>query len=630
MTNKIGIYTIVRGWTWGFLILGSIFAFGPLYGQTDWEIERSEILDEVAILLTTTAGEARGDSLLIYLEERAREENDSLVMLKVYIARVNSHINNEIYVDSVLDLMYPMLPAGTIRDSVEYYIDRSFAANIRGEYIQQIALMDSAITLAEQGEDSLQMYYCLIELAGAYQNVDDYKASLRTTRRARTFLDLEKNPFFAAYFYSTLGISHEFGGVSDSAIYYYQKSSKLYREWGSTHEALYTEAIQGKYYLDRGDLEKAQQLLEPACDTLFINGGDQFVRESYSNIWIWVAELYHDLGDYEQGKEAALIAYHLADSLNHASERIDALHLLLKLELVDQPEVLNYYNLLNMGKEEVHEDHNQRAVLEYERKYRVHEAEQEVTRLEHAAELQAQNARFRVIIALAVLILIAMVIGLFWFRSRLNTIKQIDDLNRKALQLQINPHFFFNALNSIGNFVGKNDQKSAHFYLTRFAKLMRLSLESSREKFVELGKEMDFIKAYLDLEKLRKDEFEYEVIYPENLSEVMIPPMFIQPFVENAVEHAFGGDFSGSQGKILVRAKQTREFLEIEVEDNGSGMGSNSSAEGMTRKTSLALQIQQERLALYGKKKAQMRIEKAFPKKKQQPGTRVILQFSLA
>ena len=146
--------------------------------------------------------------------------------------------------------------------------------------------------------------------------------------------------------------------------------------------------------------------------------------------------------------------------------------------------------------------------------------------------------------------LVAVVIAL---RTRIKSQERISELNRRALQLQINPHFFFNVLNSISNYIGRNDQKAAHFYLARFARLMRLSLESSRESWVELGKELDLLEAYLELEKLRKDQFEFEVICPEELRSKKVPPMFVQPFVENAVVHAFEGEIE-HPGQITIRA----------------------------------------------------------------------------
>ena len=159
-----------------------------------------------------------------------------------------------------------------------------------------------------------------------------------------------------------------------------------------------------------------------------------------------------------------------------------------------------------------------------------------------------------------------------------NLQKEINDLERAALSAQMNPHFIFNCLNSIQNFIIKNDREQAVNYLSKFAKLIRRVLKSSAEGKIILEEEIDFLKNYLSLEQLRfKDKFDFKIdIDPKlDLVDVEIPALLIQPFVENAIKHGMKDKKSG--GKINLSFVDKNEFVKISVTDNGSGIYQNES-----------------------------------------------------
>jgi Histidine kinase len=148
--------------------------------------------------------------------------------------------------------------------------------------------------------------------------------------------------------------------------------------------------------------------------------------------------------------------------------------------------------------------------------------------------------------------------------------QQITELERAALQAQMNPHFIFNCLNSIQNYILQSEKESAILYLGRFASLVRSVLNASVAGKVSLEEELNLLNNYLALEKLRfKDRFTYEVKAAENLNifDVYIPPLLIQPYVENAVLHGISGKSSGS--KVMVFFEKKANFLEVSIQDNG-------------------------------------------------------------
>ena len=179
----------------------------------------------------------------------------------------------------------------------------------------------------------------------------------------------------------------------------------------------------------------------------------------------------------------------------------------------------------------------------------------------------------------------------------------LADSERKSLRLQMNPHFVFNALDAISGFIFKNEPKEAVRYLGSFAKLMRLTLETSRERLVPLQSELQLLKNYIDLEQLRfNHKFSYALDVDEDIDpyEMYLPPMLIQPFVENAIKHGLK-HLDGSEGKLEVHFKAENDHLVCEVTDNGVGRQKSAELNQNKGNQSLATSITQERIDLLTK-----------------------------
>ncbi len=153
-----------------------------------------------------------------------------------------------------------------------------------------------------------------------------------------------------------------------------------------------------------------------------------------------------------------------------------------------------------------------------------------------------------------------------------NISNQLVEMQLAALRSQMNPHFIFNALNSIKKFILSNDAGNADIYLGKFAMLIRSILNTSRETNISLQKEIDMLTLYLELEKLR---FGSKLNYRINVGplvekeSIFIPTMIVQPFIENAVLH--GIMHKDGAGEIVISFKGHEDYLEINVKDNGVG-----------------------------------------------------------
>lgn len=191
--------------------------------------------------------------------------------------------------------------------------------------------------------------------------------------------------------------------------------------------------------------------------------------------------------------------------------------------------------------------------------------------------------------------------GFLVYKNRIRKIKEgnrikseITKLERSALQAQMNPHFIFNCLNSIQNYIMRNDKDMAMDYLGNFARLIRQYLNASNTDLVALEDEISMLDNYLRLEQMRFNHnfsYTFDINAGNDATSVKLPPMLIQPFVENAVLHGMSSLTSG--GLIHIKFDRTPELLHIIVKDNGKGFTSNNPDK---LRTSLGVSITQKRL----------------------------------
>jgi hypothetical protein len=169
------------------------------------------------------------------------------------------------------------------------------------------------------------------------------------------------------------------------------------------------------------------------------------------------------------------------------------------------------------------------------------------------------------------------------YRRRLRKAKEKANrtkLELQAIQAQLNPHFVFNALGSIQYLMNRNDRANADHYLTELAKLLRHSLNNSEKELIPLSIELNMLDSYIRLEQMRF-KFQYELMIEGGLqtNSLPVPPMLVQPLIENAIKHGVSG--MGSSGTLLVIAKTAKEDLEIIIKDNGIGFDLSGHATGL-------------------------------------------------
>ena len=184
-------------------------------------------------------------------------------------------------------------------------------------------------------------------------------------------------------------------------------------------------------------------------------------------------------------------------------------------------------------------------------------------------------------------------------KIKTETNKMLAQLETKLLRSQMNPHFIFNSLNSIQKYIWENKEEDAAEYLARFAKLIRAILENSRKEYISLKEELEVLKLYVDLEHRRSNgKFDYHIKVTDDLrlEELILPPLLLQPYVENAIWH--GVNKKSGHGNIAIDIRQKANLLEIIIDDDGVGRQHNSLVGNGSplEKTSIGSDITQQRI----------------------------------
>lgn len=184
--------------------------------------------------------------------------------------------------------------------------------------------------------------------------------------------------------------------------------------------------------------------------------------------------------------------------------------------------------------------------------------------------------------ALTVIIIICIIVGIYrfqnkWYRKKINRKyeyeKRIANIELRALRSQLNPHFIFNCLGTVQNLILKNKNETAEIYITKFSRLLRTVLAGSSENVISLEQELETSKFYIELEALRFPHgFKYNLrVEPGlNISEIDIPPMLIQPFIENAIWHGLSHKL-GDKTLDIVVSKRENSIISLTITDNGIG-----------------------------------------------------------
>jgi tetratricopeptide (TPR) repeat protein len=341
----------------------------------------------------------------------------------------------------------------------------------------------------------------------------------------------------------------------DSAAVLFNRALQWHREYKNERYQALCLAYLGKIYFAKGKLDSSEIYLTQAKAI----AEDKHSIENLVIIEDALFELYRQRGMHSKAYEALKNHYASCDSMR----KVKALRNIQSLD------------------------------VEYHSKQR----EQEIALL--SKDNYINNQRIRVGAVFLIMLALSLVLGVTLYIQRRRNSKMAEaNLQHKLSRSQMNPHFVSNAMSSIQSFMYSNSPNEAAKYLGKFANLNRAVLEHSLVDSIPLDDEIAMLSNYLDFERLRlSDAFSYSITVDEDLDTEMlsIPPLFIQPFVENAVK--YGVKDMGGKGIITIKFTDYKKYLKVEVLDNGLGVRDENTIEKSDHK-SRSTEIVKKRLKL--------------------------------
>ena len=263
---------------------------------------------------------------------------------------------------------------------------------------------------------------------------------------------------------------------------------------------------------------------------------------------------------------------------------------------------LNYYMLYKTNTDSLLNEKSEAIIKDLQFKYETAKQNEEISRLREESKIKSIAYRNKILLMATGLLAIVLIASIlyFFYRNKLNYVQRRKlEIEQKLLRSQMNPHFIFNAISSIQNFLfDKSDLKTALSYLSNFAELMRQTLEHSREQNITLERELESLENYLSLQKLRyHNSFTYQIQIDPAIdpSELLVPPLIAQPFVENSIEH--GQIYRVDGGKVTISFQLLDEVLRLSITDNGIGIENSEKIRvSLNKRKSLSSIITRERL----------------------------------
>ncbi|WP_298426281.1 tetratricopeptide repeat protein [uncultured Kordia sp.] len=415
-----------------------------------------------------------------------------------------------------------------------------------------------------------------------------------------------------------LGIARNLAGIGailigkkkyDKALEYFDEVIPIYEAIDNKAGLMNVYNHIGGIYISKNQPKKALEKYK-LCLELSLSLGDQ-KKEGYS--YVSLAEAYLMLKKYdkaiEYGHKGQMIA-HLLDILKQQKDV--SITLSKAYEATGRyKEALADYKIHKKINDSLFNKDNIEKVtqLEYDYKYKQKLDSAKITELELKKTVQTTTQDLResqqnLLLGIIVFLVVALLMGTIIFFLKLKSEKaktQNVIVEQKLLRSQMTPHFIFNSLSVLQGMILNKEEKSSISYLSKFSKLLRTILENSRHKVVSLADELTAINEYMALQNLDVNppyKYDLKVTSEIDTTALKIPPMLMQPFIENAVEHAFPNQKENKQIEVTLTFEAKK--LTCTIVDNGIGINLEKQ-KNQRNKNSLATKITEERLKVLSK-----------------------------
>lgn len=447
----------------------------------------------------------------------------------------------------------------------------------------------NTMAIARAGGDRRTIANALSNMGNVYHDMDSSAAAIELYKKALAISEEIGDKRGIAANYGNLGIVYNSMGYYGQALAYIQQSLAL------------NTAAEDKQRM-AGDFYQLAKLYAQAPGAFLqqhrLNENQRFARViEYNNQAVALAK---EVGSVDMQRDAWQALSNVYEQLHNAPRALQA----YKQYIVFRDSVINEETKLSVARREMQFD--------FEKREAAAQAASDKKQAVAAAEIHRQHIVRNIIAGGAAALCIAAVTSFIFYKKRRDALEtqkeaefnmQVADTEMKALRAQMNPHFIFNSLNSISDYVHRHDTETATNYTAKFAKLMRMILEHSEKKEVTIAEDLEALELYMQLEQLRlRNKFTYTIRIDDiaDIDNTFIPPLLLQPFVENSIWHGIAG--KQGNGHISINLLRKDDMLLCMVEDDGIGKASLTGKVDGKRK-SFGINITKERIAILNRQK---------------------------
>lgn len=551
--------------------------------------------------------------------------------------------------------------AYAISREIKYKIGEIRSLNCIGNSYYQQAIYDKAIayytkalSIAEKGKDTKNIVIGKSNLGNLYVRTKQPEKALTLLKEADAIL-IESGQGDSQ---NRAAILTNIGGLYSSmkkhkeAIEYHKKTLALCEKLKISFGISIATCNIGEEYIMLKNYKAAFDYLKKSQMISEKEGYDNFLGQNYKNIGIvhW----------NQNQKEEAIIylkkSEQVCEKINEQNVLIETLETLQKYyaENHDYKNAFLTSSKLASVSNSVVGIEKEKAISEINTKYETEKKQNHITSLEKDNKIaNLENKRQKsIVLSLSLLLLLLLIFGYFIFvrykikkqnellKSQLlqaeKTIlaeKKATQSELKALKSQMNPHFFFNALNTIQSYIATNETEEATDYLNKFSKLTRMILEMTDKNWITIDEEIKMQNLYLNLQKIRLSDFNFQInIKNSSIQSATIPTMLLQPYIENAVIHGLAHKL-GFKNLWVDFEINTENQLEIAIKDNGIGItkANEINQKNTNKNTSFATKATLERLEIINRNDFKIKIEtnELFDKNEKPEGTQVLITMDL-
>lgn len=460
----------------------------------------------------------------------------------------------------------------------------------------------------DPGDNPMFRVGVMNNIANIYQEFGQYDKLLplyHENLAASTANQHKEEILFAIY---GLGTTFHLMKKADSAAFYLERAAALSKESGN--ERLFSSALCALSVVRReqGRYEESADFAKQSIDLAEKDDNKYVIAPALQNL----AAAHYHLGDYEQARQEANSSLKVAQELENTEWQYEAWETLYKVYEKQQniPKAYEAYKQFAALKDSTLGNKKKQELVRLEVQYEADKKEA-MLNAAHEAELRRQELYRNIWVSAGIAIGVIGILVFYLYKRKRDarTLQQeaqlraeIAETEMKALRLQMNPHFIFNCLNSISDYISRNDIGPANEFLVRFAKLMRQTLEYSEQKEITLAEDISALQNYMQLEALRmNDRFEYSIDVDASIDpeKTMIIPLLLQPFIENSIWHGIAP--LKENGQIHISIRKNEDNIICTLEDNGVGMAANRPDNG--NRKSYGLKVTEARLDILNKTK---------------------------